>query len=445
MNKEAHDKLIKCRSQLMSENIGIASMLLHLKLVEDNSFDTMATDGVHIKYNVDFVLDHSVEEIKGVLVHEACHVIWEHPLRKANRNHKLWNVATDYAINYWLFYELKMALPEGGLIDRKYANKTAEQIYASLMDETQQEFEENKQQDGVNSDPAKENISESVEDKQVLSSPINNSQPEQESSGASATIEDYIEEKFGNSIGEVIEPVNDDGSAVSNEVIEEIRHGIKEVIHNSAKMEALGNDNSMKELIATKKAMALDWTDVLKDLVQSSMSSDKSWAKPDRRSIHRDMYLPSDDSSEISTLAIAIDTSASMSQEELNHIAYEVKALAEELGIQKLKVCYCDSVVRRNPETDEWWDDYDLANDPDFTLKMRGGGYTRFEPVFNLFNDHTEDKEEVEALIYFTDMCGDISADVDPQIPVIWCDTEPNYYSDYKMDVPFGEVVRVNL
>lgn len=38
-------KLIKARAKLMKGNVGMASMLLNLDLVEDSSFDTLATDG----------------------------------------------------------------------------------------------------------------------------------------------------------------------------------------------------------------------------------------------------------------------------------------------------------------------------------------------------------------------------------------------------------------
>ena len=41
-------KVIKARARLMSKDVGIASMLLNLKLVESTNIDTMATDGTQI-------------------------------------------------------------------------------------------------------------------------------------------------------------------------------------------------------------------------------------------------------------------------------------------------------------------------------------------------------------------------------------------------------------
>ena len=106
-------KLVKARAKLMKGNVGMASMLLNLELVEDSSFDTLATDGQKIYWNKDFVKSISEKELQAVLVHEASHVIWEHPLRKGNRDHVVWNYATDYVINGYLFFDLGMKLPKG--------------------------------------------------------------------------------------------------------------------------------------------------------------------------------------------------------------------------------------------------------------------------------------------------------------------------------------------
>ena len=111
------EKIIKARSKLMKGNIGMASMLLHLDLVEveKSRCKTMATDGKSIFFFPDFVESCNETELKGVLVHEALHCVYEHPLRRGKRHIKVWNIACDYAINAFLVYDLKFELPEGGL------------------------------------------------------------------------------------------------------------------------------------------------------------------------------------------------------------------------------------------------------------------------------------------------------------------------------------------
>ena len=84
---------------------------------------------------------------------------------------------------------------------------------------------------------------------------------------------------------------------------------------------------------------------------------------------------------------------------------------------------------------------YELAEGEDVTLEARGGGGTAFNPPFNLFNEWSDEVENVQAFIYFTDGYGRVDADVEPDVPVIWCVTDE---SEYSKDLPFGEVLYVS-
>ena len=39
---------------------------------------------------------------QNVIMHEVLHVGWKHCFRKGQREHELWNIATDLVINYHL-------------------------------------------------------------------------------------------------------------------------------------------------------------------------------------------------------------------------------------------------------------------------------------------------------------------------------------------------------
>ena len=113
------DRVLQARARLMKHDVGIASMLLNLELVETDKCDTMATNGKEILWNPKFVKEITDREIECVLIHESMHVVWEHPLRRGKRNHELWNVATDYVINAYIKIDLGMDLPQGGLFNYK--------------------------------------------------------------------------------------------------------------------------------------------------------------------------------------------------------------------------------------------------------------------------------------------------------------------------------------
>jgi predicted metal-dependent peptidase len=422
------DRLIKIRAKLMSKHRGIASMLLNLPLIEDDSIETMCTDGTCIRWNNKFIEDHLDDELGGVLIHEASHVIWEHPVRKGKRNHKLWNVATDYAINWWLDKQ-GIPLPEGGLLDYKFASKSAEEIYRELHQEKEEEYEEQKSMED-------ENVSDdSDSDTDTGNSP-----------NIDQSIDDYIDATTEVGIGEVTAPTDKDGKELTGVALNEVRQQIKEIITQSAKIDKLADSNSaMSKLVADKNHVAQDWREILTDYFLNSNSEDKSWKRSERRFIWQNNFLPSRDNSDIQgKLAVAIDTSGSMSQHELDCIAKEIQHIASEVGINQIKVCYCDHVVRKNTDTDEWWDDYDLDCGDELNLQLRGGGGTEFDPVFNLLNEYTDDKDEIDCLIYFTDTYGDVSDESDPNIPVIWANTSD--YGKYRHFNPsFGDIINVDL
>ena len=405
----SNQKLLKARARLMKGNIGMATMILNLDLVEDNSFDTLATDGKNIFYNSGFVDSITEKELQGVLVHEACHVIWEHPLRKGNRHHVLWNYATDYAINLYLS-DLGYKLPEGGLLDYKYRGMTAEKIYQILVDD-------------------EDSLQEAVDDV---------------SGDDSVDVEGTDLDDLPLPTGEIIEPKDEEGNALGESELSELQAQIQVAISTADKLEkAIGNESGsavgrrMEEL----KESFINWHQLLNDLLQSSVANDSTWARPNKRHSWRCIYLPSKvKSTQGGELALMVDTSCSIDQRELNVFTTEIISMAESCGLERLRVCYCDTVVRKN-SNDEWWDVYELDQGDDIELKARGGGGTLFNPPFNLFNDYSDDVQDVVAIVYFTDGYGEVDEEVEPDVPVFWCVTEESSYTD---KLPFGEIVNVD-
>ena len=131
---DAMKKVIKARASLMQENLGIASMLIELDLVEVSTekCPTMATDGKRIFFS-EWVLTIPIGELKTVLFHEGCHVIWEHPIRRQERDPYWFNICCDIVINNWIKYDLRMTLPSDGVWDWKHRNKTPEDVYRTIM------------------------------------------------------------------------------------------------------------------------------------------------------------------------------------------------------------------------------------------------------------------------------------------------------------------------
>jgi len=113
-----------------------ASILYKMPLVIKNEIPTMATDGTNIFYNEEFTDSLTEPELDFVLCHECLHRVLLHHLRFGKRDHELWNIATDYAINFSLTQSGLMSMPEGGLLDIRFANMKSEKIYDILQEES---------------------------------------------------------------------------------------------------------------------------------------------------------------------------------------------------------------------------------------------------------------------------------------------------------------------
>jgi predicted metal-dependent peptidase len=439
------DKIVMARSRLMRKDVGFASMLLNLELVEDGErFDTMATDGQRIFWNPEFVEECTKGGLEGVLIHEACHVIYEHPLRRGKRNPKLWNMATDYVINAYLKYDLGYELPEGGLIDPKYRNMSAEAVYKTL-DNDDDALEKAKQQ--AKQSQGKDQGSESEDQNSKGGNSKNatgeNKNTSQSSLGSQAKGEGG--DKYADIptlVGEVIDPEDENGKKLNQSDLDELTEKIRSDVFNADKFASINGTSSVRGRVDQIEGESVNWRETLLDILQSTIKNDYSYSKPNRRHHWRGIYLPSKvHSVDGGELAIAIDTSGSISQAEINIFAKEIENMCDAVNIERVRVCFCDTVVRKN-DNDEYWDEFDLSQGEELRLVSRGGGGTSFDPPFHLLNDYTEDAENISAMIYFTDGFGRVSEDVDPNIPVIWAITTDSWY---KPKFPFGEIVNLNI
>ena len=449
--------IIKARARLMRQDIGIASMLLGLDLVESEQHDTMATDGERIFWNPKWVSTIEPREIEAVLIHEALHVVFEHPLRRGNRNHKLWNIACDYAINSYIVYDLGLSLPDGGLLDRKYHGMSAEQIYRildtnddALQDAINQANASNGESDDGDADESQggngdSDVSEEAEEEQSSTGKYSSDDDSAGDDEQSSTGESKYD-NIPTLVGEVLDAQNEDGSAKSQAELDELEQTLRSKIFLADKTASMFGDSSLGGAVNEIKGATIDWIERIRDFLTGSMKTLSSWNRLNKRHAWRGINLPSQIGvNSGGEIAIAIDTSGSVSQPELDYIAQVVQLICEELGIEKVRVCYCDTRVHKNSDG-EWWDKFDLSQNEDLEFKVRGGGGTHFDPPFNLFNEHSDDVDDVCAFLYFTDGWGEVSADVEPDVPVFWGIThERHYHEPNRSDIPFGEIYPVDI
>ena len=118
----------QARTTLLLDHPFFGSLLFRLKGREQRSIPTMATDGVSLYYNPEFVDTLNSATLAGVLAHEVMHPALQHHLRRSKRDPRRWNEACDYAINP-LLLDAGLSLPDGVLVDQRFRGMSAEQIY----------------------------------------------------------------------------------------------------------------------------------------------------------------------------------------------------------------------------------------------------------------------------------------------------------------------------
>ena len=473
--------------------VGFASMLSRLPFVEDNSQSTMCTNGSCIKFNRKFVDKCSLDEVIFVLVHESDHVAYCHHLRLGKRDHKLANIAMDFAINIHLD-ECGFVPPDGVLIDETFRGWTWEKIYSFLYKKWEEELnddpdgddegegsgDEDSDEDGEGSGDEDsdeegqgngEGDEESDEDGQGSGESDEDSDGEGEGQGSGdgdpvqgeVGWEDIDPTNLPDSVGNVEEATDEDGKKASDwddSKIQEEAGKIGTAVSQARSVEKLagrgigsGDDyqSSTGDLLGSNE-IPVTWIEQVAQFLEVSKSQDYDFARPNRRFVGNDEYFPSMDSPEGGHLALAIDTSGSVSFGEMQSFVGSINTLVERFSFEKVTIIYCNhriTAVRTFEDGDE------------VEVEVQTSGGTTFYPPFELIerggNDKFGDIDRPTVAIYFTDGYGDVrhhnpaqsycGCDEDgnvlePDYPVLWATTQ---IDPADMGVPWGQTVWVDL
>ena len=200
---------------------------------------------------------------------------------------------------------------------------------------------------------------------------------------------------------------------------------------NAAKLQGklpAGLERLLGEILEPK----VDWKEKIAALFARKVGSGSyDWRRPDRRLIVRDIYAPGRSGFGAGTVVIAIDTSGSIGELELNMFFAEMAGILEDVKPKRLVVMWCDAKVHRVDEIEEASDLVELKK-----KGAPGGGGTRFEPVFDEMQKLGLDN--VDALVYLTDGYGSFPKKP-PEYVTIWGNISQPGIVKY----PFGDVVDI--
>lgn len=185
---------------------------------------------------------------------------------------------------------------------------------------------------------------------------------------------------------------------------------------------------ALERLLSEVLEPVIPWQEYIRSFFARKVgTSSYNWRKADKRLIQRDIFSPARSGFGCGDVIVAIDTSGSIGQREIDLFFGELRGILEDVKPQKLWLLWCDAEVHGVEELDS-------ASDLN-GLKPKGGGGTDFRPVFDWAE---QSNVRADAIVYFTDMLGSFP-DHAPETPVIWADI----YG--RIQAPFGETIAIPL
>lgn len=365
-----------------------ASLALRLRVEENSQIPTAATNGDILYFNPKWFdsIDRKWQE--AVWAHEVMHVCLLHMTRRNGRDASLWNIAGDHVINLELIesgFELPTRLPgicKGKcgiecchMADPRFKGMTSEQVYSILKHEQDKKGGKGK----------------GVVYVDQLGGPMDAS-----GSGPEARSPEQLERDW--------QTAQEQATAVAR-MAGHLPGGAARLAHGESLPQVPWQDTVQKYLTAM---------------------GDLSWTRPNRRYIHRGLYLPGTTPGRPGPIVIAIDTSGSIDDKMLNYFASEVNGILSACGFpEKVQIIYCDASVQ-------------LVDEPKalpIALSGKGGGGTLAQPVFDWV---AQNSEPPLVLFYLTDLeLGDKPKD--PGYDTVWITPK---WSAQK--APFGELIQID-
>ena len=390
MREDVLDRIIVARVGLLLRHPFFGNMATRLRIEPaDEWLPTAATDGRHLYFNTQFFNAMDNKEIEFVIAHEILHCVYEHMLRREDRDPKLYNIAADYVVNNLLVRDRIGAKPKivDCFQDFKYDKWTSEEVYEELFKNAK-----------------KIDISQLGE-----------------------LLDEHIDwdsedgDKDGDKDGKGGRP------RLSKEDLRQIRDEIKEAMIQAAQSAGAGNTpGEIQRMIKELTEPKMNWRQLLRQQIQSTIRNDYSFARPSRKGWHTGAILPGMNFDQTIDICVSIDMSGSISNEQGSDFLGDIKGIMDEFKDYNIKVWCFDTKVYNE-------DDFSADNGRDIgEYQVMGGGGTDFDCNWSYMKKHDIQPKK---FIMFTDgypfgSWGDES----------YCDTIFIIHSNHNkaLEAPFG-------
>jgi predicted metal-dependent peptidase len=336
----------------------------------------------------------SEPELVGVVAHEVLHCALGHHARRGIRDPLRWNVACDLAVNPVLL-GAGFALPQSRLMpgESEFAqlpgDLSAEEYYARLPDS-----------DGQKSDDPGQGT-----DTGGVGQDSGGDERRKDDPGGCGTVQD----------------AGDGSPAVRQESEARWQVAVAQATRIAQERGQVDLPGGLSRAVEEILRPSVPWQEVLREFITRSARNDYRWTWPNRRFMSRRMYLPSLAGESLGEVVVAVDTSGSIGQAELDHFAAEVQGILDTYEVH-LTILYHDTDVT---EVVEW-----SPADGPIKLRPLGGGGTSHRKVFRWIEERGLDPT---CVICLTDLYTTFPQSC-PTYPVLW-----TVVGDHLTHPPFGQ------
>ena len=435
-NSAIETKLAAARTRLILDKPFLGALVLRLPMVaaKGDWCKTTATDAKTFYYNIEYIDSLSMNQTQFMLAHEALHCALSHFVRRQHRIKHRWDLACDYAINP-LLVEDGLSPPPDSVIFDQYKGMTAEEIYPMLDDNDETETLDQHVYDKDESSGGQQNNAQNSEQKNdtpqqgdASSEPPDGSAGQTKPEHNEQATQSASPENTGNGM-QLDSGSEGDGDNEPDPLTQQEKETLavqwQQRMAGAAQqaMQSGKLGGSLARMIDHLLQPKLPWRMLLARYMTQTARDDFSYMRPSRR--EGNAILPTLKSSQVN-LVVALDTSGSVKEKELQEFVSEIDALKAQIRA-RVSLIPCDSEINDEaPFIFESWDEIKLP-------KISGGGGTNFRPVFELV-----DQQDVipDLLVYFTDAEGKFPQH-EPPYPVIWL-------VKGKTDVPWGQRIQLN-
>lgn len=340
----------------------IATLFSGMKRTIDETVGSACVKGMHVRFAPAFLDVLGDEELMFVCAHESLHTAFLHSYRIGGRVGDVWNEAADAVINLALsLTNLSMpkqpdGTPLGVMLPWVTHEMDTETVYQHLMKE--------KKDGGGKGKPDPKGGWGQTGDLEAAD-------------GAEGTEDSEAE--------------------------------VKVMVSQAARTAFASGDKSelMQRILGVVKQSEIDWKDELRSMLTDASRNDYSYRRYSRRFIGQGLYLPSLYSEDLGTLGVGIDTSGSMTDEQLAQIQAEMRTIIEDCVPSCTIVVYCDLNINRVEH---------FFKGEELKLTMCGGGGTDMRKITNYF-DAVE--TPLAGVIIFTDLYTPFP-EHEPVYPLLW-------------------------